>query len=415
MNRPGLRCPASLPIPISTIGVNCIGRVIHSSAHAALHGIMFRDRVCAIYPFEYEKKRVWNKDGQGCAYVDAGFAISIPKHVDAAEASTLLQIYTPAFQSIQSGIIHRNPSNTDTRYRNTQLDGQAILIQQGNTQTGLALIELALGLGADQVYATTSCVHHSLIEGVGATPLSLVEKKQDKAWELWKTLQDNKISLIIMQEMPSMLELDMFMSVLSENGSIVLMGDVEKEAEDCTPCAGNIKKQNDPSDIFDVVEKARIAHEKAALEHRLEMCPEFLTYNGVMANIINDPLAWKDDVSFLFSLLAQGKIQPRVAERVYSPDDVSKVQDRIELFGTKESVVCLPSKKRLMNSFPKNSTRVAIGNCSLKTTVEAHAVTQIASNWRKFACQRAYRCTIEGKMQFYDMCAFILVICSSHL
>lgn len=74
MNRPGLRCPASLPVPISTIGVDCIGRVVHSSAHTALHGILFRDRVCALYPFEYEKKRVWNGDGtnKGCAFVDAG-------------------------------------------------------------------------------------------------------------------------------------------------------------------------------------------------------------------------------------------------------------------------------------------------------------------------------------------------------
>jgi NADPH:quinone reductase-like Zn-dependent oxidoreductase len=399
MNRPGLRCPVSLPIPISTIGVNCIGRVIHSSAHAALHDIMFRDRICAIYPFEYEKKRVWNKDGRGYAYVDAGFAISIPKHVDAAEASTLLQIYTPAFQSIQLGITHKDPSNVDRRYTKTLLDDQTILIQHGSTETGLALIELALGLGADQVYATASCVHHSLIEGVGATPLSLVEKKQAKAWELWKTLQDGKISLIIMQEMPSMLELDKFMSVLSDNGSIVFMGDVGNEAEENSPSARNIElKQSDPSDLFDVVEKARIAHEKAALVHRLQTCPEISTYKGVMSNIIDDSLAWKDDVSFLFSLLAQGRIHPRVHERIYSLEDVSKVQDRLELYGKKESVVCLPLKKRFKNSFPKASTRVIIGNCSLRTKVEAHAVTQIASTWRKFACQRAYRCTIEGKI-----------------
>lgn len=397
MSRPGLRCPASLPIPISTVGVNCIGRVVQSSAHAALHGIMFRDRVCAIYPFEYEKKRVWNKGSRGFACVDAGFALSIPKHVDAAEASTLLHIYTPAFQSIQTGIAHTKTSWADNRHNSNQLAGQSILIQNGNTAMGLALIELALVLGAEEVFATASSVHHSLLESVGAIPLVLVEKKGDNAWETWKILQANKVGLVIMQDMPSLLVLDMFMGVLGENGRIVLMSDVKQGNEENQENTSSEKK-DDSVDIFDVVEKARIAHEKQSLEHRIQTCTNLATYDGVLSNIVDDPLVWKNDVSFLMSLLAQGTIKPRVNKRIYSRKEAAEVQERMEIHTELKTIVCLPSKKWANDNNSNSSVRAVLGDCSLKTKNEGHSVTQIAAAWRKFAAQRAYKCTIRGKL-----------------
>jgi NADPH:quinone reductase-like Zn-dependent oxidoreductase len=346
---------------------------------------------------------VWNKDGvKGCAYVDAGFAIPIPKHVDAAEASTLLHMSTPAFQSIRAGIVHAN-FNTGSygRYTAGQLEGRSVLIQNGNTEMGLALIELALGLGAEHVYATASCVYHSMLEGAGATPLGLVERKEDKAWESWKALQENRsIGLVVMQEKPSLMMLDMFMTVLDPKGSIVLMGELEsedqlEENEENTPPIGNNKNAEGSRDMFEVVEKARIAHEKTTLEHRLVSCSQLVTYDGVMANIINDPLAWKEDVSFLVSLLAQGALKPRVNQRVYSSKDVPMIQDRIKVHGQKKSIVCLPSEK-----FSSITTRTSshAEDCSLRTRIEAQAVTKIAAVWRMFACQQAYKCTIDGKL-----------------
>eukprot|EP00804_Cyclotella_cryptica_P027081 CCRYP_013617-RA/>CCRYP_013617-RA protein AED:0.03 eAED:0.03 QI:790/1/1/1/1/1/8/269/1062 len=398
MIRPGLRCPVSLPIPISTIGVDCIGRVVHSSAHSVLHGIMFRDRVCAIYPFEYDKKRVWNKDGvKTCAYVDAGLALPIPKHVDAAEASTLLHIYTPAFQCIQDGILRSTPSHCNSRYNISQLEGKSILIQNGHTESGLALIELALVLGAERVYATGSCVHHSLLEGAGAIPLGLVEKKEDEAWDAWGTLREKKdVSLVVLQEMPALWMLDKLMNVLDREGSIVKMDEPGRNGTSETEILDN-GNVDSAYGLIDWVEKARAAHEEKSLNLRLTSCSQFVIYNGILASIAEDPLAWKEDVRFLVNLLSDGILKPRVHERMYCLEDVPKVQDRIGRNGKKGSIVCLPSQKWSKTTGRKNTgvSAVIFGDCSLRTKMEADATTKIATVWRRYACQKRYTCTIQ--------------------
>ena len=401
MNRPGLRCPVSLPIPISTIGVNCIGRVVDSSAHSALHGITFRDRVAAIYPFEYEKKRIWNKEEGGCAYVDAGFAIKIPKHIDAAEASTLLHVYTPVFQSIQAGITHSGRSNADDKYSLNQLKGQSILIQNGHTNVGLAFIELALGLGAEYVFVPASCIHHSMLTRAGATPLGLVENDKDSSWENWKMLQEKKnVSLVILQEMPSISMLDMFESILGEAGSIVFAGPEQggKEEEN-TSSVNNYNSGYSYDQLLDVVEKARIEYEKVTLEHRLASSPRLVKYCGVMSSIVDNPLAWKKDVTFLINLLAGGTLKPRVHDRIYSRQDVSNAQKNNEMHDKNKSIVCLPLKKWSNDKLRASSSEVlSCYGVSLRTRKESFAVTEIAKVWRKFACRRTYKCAIDGKL-----------------
>ncbi|KAL7520846.1 hypothetical protein ACHAWX_005550 [Stephanocyclus meneghinianus] len=400
MIRPGLRCPASLPIPIYTTGVDCVGRVIHSSPHSVLHGIMFRDRVCAIYPFEYERKRVWNKHGTttACAYVDAGLALPIPKHVDAAEASTLLHVYTPAFQCIQDGILRSTRSRCSNRYNISQLEGKSILIQNGHTELGLALIELALVLGGERVYATGSSVHHSLLEGAGAIPLGLVEKEEDKAWRAWENLREKKeVSLVIMQEMPALSLLEMFLSVLHRDGSIVKMEDPGNCGISETEMLHN-RSTDDVYGLIDWVEKARSAHELEALNLRLNSCSQLVTYNGVLANIAKDPLAWKEDVRFLMNLLSGGILKPRVQEQIYRIEDVPEVQERIQRNGKLGPIVCLPSKKQPKVTLTRNATRASsiLGDCSLKTKMETDATTKIAAVWRRYACQKGYKCTIRA-------------------
>jgi NADPH:quinone reductase-like Zn-dependent oxidoreductase len=286
-----------------------------------------------------------------------------------------------------------------------QLEGKSVLIQNGHTVLGLALIELASALGAEGVYATGSCVHHSLLEGAGAIPLGLVEKKEDQAWETWKTLKEDKnISLVLMHEMPSLSMLDMFMSVLGEQGSLVMMGsvpkaeDVGENDENTPPTNKMVNKVNmESSDvIIGFVEKARVAHEKNTLNLRLSSCSQLVTYQGVMASIVDDPLAWKEDVSFLINLLAKGLLKPRVHKRVYNVEEVPILQDKIELYDDEGSFVCLKSKKWPNPISDRKHLGIA-GSCALRTQMEAAAVTKISSIWRRFAFQREYTCTIQGK------------------
>ncbi len=194
MFRPGVRCNTSLPQGVTTTGLDCIGRVVQISTRArALHGISIDDRIAAIYPFEYktgnkERGRRNNK----YALVDAGFAVTVPKHVDSAEAACMIRLYLSAFQSILKGV---SGIHTD-RYGFNQLNGQSILIQNGETELGRVLIELASLLGASQIFATAPTECHPLLVELGAIPLGA----KTFSWELFL---EEKISLVLVQDIPT--------------------------------------------------------------------------------------------------------------------------------------------------------------------------------------------------------------------
>jgi NADPH:quinone reductase-like Zn-dependent oxidoreductase len=194
MFRPGVRCNTSLPQGVETTGLDCIGRVVQISTRArAVYGFSIDDRIAAIYPFEYkaghkERGRRNNK----YALVDAGFAVAVPKQVDSAEAACMIRLYLMAFQSILKGV---SGIHTD-RYGDNQLKGQSILIQNGETELGRVLIELASLLGASQIFATGPTESHPLLVELGAIPLG------DKTFS-WELFLEEKISLVLVQEIPT--------------------------------------------------------------------------------------------------------------------------------------------------------------------------------------------------------------------
>ena len=466
MYRPGIRCPTSLPLPISTLGVDCVGRVLHSSPVSALHGVLYRDRVFAIYPFEYQQQQQLNKNGTAansvngndsrssssdavikkCGYVDAGFTVSIPKHLDAAEVTVMLHTYTPLYQSIQCGLSLQMQSSTSTstttnqqlsgRCTSDQLVGKSIVVHNGYTPSGLAYIELAVALGCTQVYATASCVHHAALERFGAIPLGVVPQEGCRAWERWSTLRN--VDLVLMHELPSLDMFDLLSSVVVNTKEYENMGSMVyyqavpqdedvKEGTDAVATtneneentspntivgASSIMKPNNTNaeyDIFDIIEKARVTHEKSTLERRMETCHHFVIYEGVMSGIMVDPSGWKRDVSFLLGLLSRGVVKPSGYECVYSQCQVENVQDRMEEKEWKDngngnlsrSVVCLPSTKwrsHKVGGTNGGTSRVVMGDCSEKTKSEAFCSTLIAAVWRKYCCQKSYKCTIEGEL-----------------
>lgn len=495
MNRPGIRCPTSLPLPITTVGVNCVGRVLHSSPPAALHGVLFGDRVYAVYPFQYtqnqqqqqqqpplhqqqqHQQQQLNADGiddfvEKCGYVDAGFAVSVPKHLDAARLTVTLQTYTPLYQSILKGLSltkencrrqqqqqvqhdislvntnHDNDSEYDNdvkRYDTTSdpLAGKSVVVHDGYSPLGLAYIELAVGLGCTRIYATASCVHHAALQRRGAVPLGLVPRDGCEAWERWETLRDD-VDLVLMHELPSLSMFDWLSRVVAKSGddgeertgSMVyyqacgLSAEIVEE-EDTVAVASapgeneentspNIEaeeettKYNDAErDIFDIIEKARAAHEKSVLEQRMETCPHLVIYRGVVSGIMEDPSAWKRDVSFLVGLLSQGIVTPGKYEHVYSQREVENAQyemGREECSNSSgnlsHSIVCLPSQKwrsRHVLSADGGTARVVLGKCSETTKSEVYCSTLIAAVWRKYWCQQSYKCTIEGEMPVCEL------------
>ena len=192
MIRPGVRCTGDAePQGVTTIGMDCIGRIVQLTNHArAVHGISVDDRIAAIYPFDYNTDKL--RRNTKYALVDAGFVVAVPKDVDAAEATCMIRLYLSAFQSILMGVA----TSYKHRYGNDQLEGQSILIQNGHTEFGRALIEMAALLGASRIFATGPTECHPLLSELGASPLGA----QTFSWELFI---EEKSGLVLVQEMPT--------------------------------------------------------------------------------------------------------------------------------------------------------------------------------------------------------------------
>ncbi|KAL3779644.1 hypothetical protein HJC23_011443 [Cyclotella cryptica] len=364
-NRPGVRSSIH-PTPIETIAVDCIGRVVQLTTHArAIHGVELEDRVAALYPFDYSDTSA-DKRGRRCgvgkrkelgryALVDAGFIVTVPKDVDGALAATLIRLYMTAFQSIQMGILHNTPTTSHDRYDLSQLEGQSILIQNGHTELGLAVIDIAITLGAQQIFATGPSEHHSRLRCAGATPLG----KKTFGWELFLT---EKLNLVLIQDLPNMEIFEQFVRLLDDDhGSIVKInhwpqrqgGYDENELNDDSIVATENVGCDGGLHLGDLAEKARFAFEEAKFHLRLACCSQFLTYDGAWASSKEDPSLWKEDLRFLLALLSEGNLRPRAHERICL-ENVAETQDRIELYGKGHSIVCLPFKTATETAFAED-------------------------------------------------------------
>lgn len=270
-----------------------------------------------------------------------------------------------AFQSIQLGIFNNTP--THDRYDINQLAGQSILIQNGQTELGLAVIELAIAFGADQIFATAPSEYHPRLRNAGATPLGA----ESFRWELFLT---EKLFLVLLQDMPSTDNFEHFSRLLDDDtGCMVKINhwpqqqggeeDNDNNIHDIGGCDGG-------SPLQDLAEKARNACERAKFHLRLACSPNFLTYEGVWASSKQDPNLWKEDLRFLLALLSDGTLSPRVYERICL-EDVAEIQDRIELYGKDHaSIVCLPFKTATETAFAVDRSK----NTGALSTLPEHSL-----------------------------------------
>ncbi|KAK1732311.1 zinc-binding dehydrogenase [Skeletonema marinoi] len=329
MTRPGVRCATSLPIGVETTCLDCIGRVVQLSTHArAIHGIEVDDRVAAIYPFEYKDEKSNNHQ---YTLVDAALVVNVPRNVDAAMASCMTRLYTTAFQAIQLGL-----SDMHDRYGLNQLSGKSLLVQDGDTELGRALIELAVELGASQIFATGPSGVHDRLRDMGATPLGA----ETFGWELFV---EEKLSLVLVQEVPTPETFESFMSLLGQDRGMVYVQPPNNINHDDN-C--NVIFSDDSFDgrefLHDLANKAKGAFVSAKFNCQLTCSQQFSTYDGIWASAKEDQILFKKDLRFLLTLLSEGKLSPQVEERVCL-EDVPGVQDRIELEGKQGTIVCLPT------------------------------------------------------------------------
>lgn len=329
MTRPGVRCATSLPIGVETTCLDCIGRVVQLSTHArATYGIEVDDRIAAIYPFEYKDEKSNNHQ---YTLVDAALVVNVPRDVDAAMASCMTRLYTTAFQAIQLGIF-----DIHDRYDLNQLKGKSLLVQDGDTELGRALIELAVELGATQIFATGPSGVHDRLRDMGATPLGA----ETFGWELFV---EEKLSLVLVQNLPTPETFESFLSLLDADRGMVY---VQPPNNINTDDSCNVIFSDDSFDgrefLHDLAKKAKGALTSAKFNCQLTCSQQFSTYEGIWARAKEDQILFKKDLRFLLTLLSEGKLTPQVEERVCL-EDVPGVQDRIELEGKQGTIVCLPT------------------------------------------------------------------------
>ena len=101
------------------------------------------------------------------AQVPANMVVSVPFGLDSAEAAAVAYNYLLGFQSLTHGII--NPHH---RYSGNLFYMKNILITNGTSTAGQALIQIAKSLGSNNIFATGPQSHHDLLSSIGAYPLS---------------------------------------------------------------------------------------------------------------------------------------------------------------------------------------------------------------------------------------------------
>lgn len=104
--------------------------------------------------------------------IKADQLVKVPKGVDPVEATCLAETYLAAFQALQYS------QSSWARYSSQSLIGKSVLVIGGMTNTGHAVIELAVALGAMDVYATAKGRHRSTLDDLGATPI----ERKPKLW-----------------------------------------------------------------------------------------------------------------------------------------------------------------------------------------------------------------------------------------
>lgn len=342
MVRPGVRCAQSLPQGVQTVAMECIGHVVQLNTHArAIYGLSIDDRVAAIYPFLYnngynDKQRLRNKR---YALVDGGFVVNVPKHVDAAEAVLMIRLYISAFQSILKGLSYKHD-----RYGSDQLQGQSILIQYGHTELGRVLIELAIFMGASQIFATAPSQYHDELMDMGVVPLGTLTFN-------WELFLEEKISLVIVQEMPTADNFEQFISILDQTrGNMVYIHHGHKEdGDDLTIDDFSIIADNVGCTVEgclstkEINNKVKEFTNSVKFSLRLTCTSNYIVYEGVWPSVKENPNLFRDDLRYLFSLLDQGDINPVVNEICTSEEEVADIQNRIELVGKNGTIVCLPT------------------------------------------------------------------------
>lgn len=101
------------------------------------------------------------------ARVKSDLIVPVPSGLDSSEVAATSYTYFVAFQSLMHGI--NSPKH---RYSNTYLKGKSILIIDGTSAFGQAMIQISQLQGISNIYATADESNHTFLKSLGVEVLS---------------------------------------------------------------------------------------------------------------------------------------------------------------------------------------------------------------------------------------------------
>ncbi len=138
--------------------------------------------------------------------------VDVPCGLDSAESAAVAYTYLLGFQSLTHGIV-----NQQLRYSNDVFQGKSILIIDGASTSGLAIVQLAKSLGAEAVYATGKLHRHDLLRSFGAEPL-------DEQPINWMMTVEGKMDIVIDMKMAKTFQHYEAEKALKATGKMVYVG-----------------------------------------------------------------------------------------------------------------------------------------------------------------------------------------------
>lgn len=282
----------------ATPGFDVVGTIVDLGAKAMAAGFDYGDAVAACC-----------RTGGNARYIVLHYndLTVVPGNVDSAQAVCVVSTYMTAYQAL-----HRCKQ---TQGKHGTLEGSNILVTEGNSPIGQAVIELAQRAGVSKIFVTAKKIYHKMLHDQGVCPLPLDTN-------MWLPLFRGKMDLVI-----DGLCQDGYDSphrALNSNGHLVTIG--------MSSVLDNAVQGICGTPFDSMVQKFKTSY---LLSRTTRYCP----YESSK----HRHAEWKHDLEYLMELLARGKINPKVHSRV-TLSDVAYIHQQLETEDVNGIVVCKPWK-----------------------------------------------------------------------
>lgn len=283
-----------VPKPPFTPGYDIVGEVEELGAGVA--GVEVGARVAALTQIGGNAQR---------AVVPAEELVPVPDGVDAAEAASLTLNYVTAYQML---------------YRVARMQpGERILVHGAAGGVGTAMLQLGRLQGLE-VYGTASAGKHELVSGLGATP---IDYKAEDFVQSIRALTGSGVDAVF--DPIGGGHLARSWRTLRRGGRLVGYGMAAALGTGGPATAGILAGTVGRVALWDALPNGKKANFYVILGFKKK-----------------HPEAFREDLSLLLGLLAEGKIRPVVAERL-PLEEIALAHTLMENSGTRGKILLLPN------------------------------------------------------------------------